>query len=412
MSPVTPLDQQVHIQKTRMLYWDNVQSIIWTVLVSLSYTAIMVVFLPQSSTPFIWLTVLACVTCARVVFSVYVIKYLKVTHKNHDVLKRVFFISLGVVSLIWGFGALLFVPQLSESGCVLTLMFLVCLCMGAMPYLYHDRFAVALFFVGVMLPVVAWLMIQPDVLYRVSSSVAVLVVLSSYLISKRLYTFMTRTLVLQIENAKLFNHLVEANKELQEKSSTDTLTKVPNRRAFEAEFKKIHSNLCRTGQCLSVVMMDIDYFKKVNDTHGHLVGDKVLQRVAYVIQSQLKRPSDFVARYGGEEFVIMLPSTESEGAVQVAQGILDAVAQTDMSDIVANAELRVTLSAGVTSQHATEGWSFEYYVSNADKALYQSKANGRNCVTLFEGNVANDDEAHTEASIGTSIETAIKANAK
>lgn len=391
MSPVTSLDQQVHIQKTRMLYWDNVQSIIWTVLVSLSYTGIMVVLLPQSSTPFIWLAVLACVTGARVAFSVYVINYLKVTYKNHDTLKRTFFISLGIVSLIWGFGALFFVPQLSLSGCVLTLMFLVCLCMGAMPYLYHDRFAVALFFVGVMLPVVVWMMIQSGVLYRLSSAVAVLVVLSSYLISKRLYTFMTRNLVLQIENAKLFNNLVEANRELQEKSSTDTLTKVPNRRAFEAEFKKIHSNLYRTGQFLSVVMMDIDYFKKVNDTHGHLVGDRVLQRVAQVIQSQLKRPSDFVARYGGEEFVVMLPSTESCGAVKVAQGVVDAVAQTDMSDIVANAELRVTLSAGVTSLLATEGWSFEYYVSNADKALYQSKANGRNCVTLFADDSTNEE---------------------
>lgn len=396
MPPVTSLEQQVHIQKTRMLYWDNVQSIFWTALVSLSYTGVMMVLLPHAFPLFIWLAVLASVTLLRVAFSLYVVKYLKITPKNHDALRRVFFVLLGLVSLIWGFGTLFFVPQLSLSGCVLTLMFLVCLCMGAMPYLYHDRFAVALFFIGVMLPITVWLMIQPDTLYKVSSAVALLVVLSNYLISKRLYTFMMRTLVLQIENAKLFNNLVGANKELQQKSSTDMLTKVPNRQAFEAEFKKIHSNLCRTGQCLSVVMMDIDYFKRINDTHGHLVGDQVLKRVAGVIQNQLKRPSDFVARYGGEEFVVMLPSTEAKGAVQVAQDIVDAVAQTDVSDIVGSSQSQVTLSAGVASLLATEGWCLDRYVSNADKALYQSKANGRNCVSLF-----SDSDVKLDALVDT-----------
>lgn len=378
------LDQQVSIQKTRMLYWDNVQSILWTVLVSLSYTGIMLVLLPHSSAPLMWLAVLSVVTVLRFALSVYVLKRRKLTADTHTTLRYVFLLLLCASSLVWGFGALFFVPQLSVSGALLTLMSLVCLCMGAMPYLYHDRFAVALFFTGAILPLVAWLAMQSQWLYAIAGVSAVLVVMASYLISRKLYSFMTRTMVLQIENAKLFNNLVEANKELQKKSATDILTKVPNRRAFTEEFKKIHSNLYRTGQFLSIVILDIDYFKRVNDTYGHVVGDKVLARVARVIQSKLKRPSDFVARYGGEEFVVMLPSTEADGAVQVAQDIVDAVSQTPMSDLVSDTVLTVTISAGVASVLATESASIDFYISKADKALYEAKNAGRNRVRLFQ----------------------------
>ena len=132
---------------------------------------------------------------------------------------------------------------------------------------------------------------------------------------------------------------------------------------------------------MSVLMMDIDHFKKVNDSYGHLAGDKIIHWVAQALKQQLKRPADMVARYGGEEFIVMLPGTDVDGAVKVADAMRAAVHALDISEAVGEG-VSITLSAGVTCRNSQDAETLLEFVRWADQALYAAKHAGRNCTKV------------------------------
>jgi diguanylate cyclase (GGDEF)-like protein len=160
-------------------------------------------------------------------------------------------------------------------------------------------------------------------------------------------------------------------------SMTDPLTGLLNRRSYLDLSGKEETRARRHGNPFSVLMLDIDHFKKINDTYGHPVGDLAIKALAAVCSSAL-RPHDILARYGGEEFVLTLPHTPAEGARTVAERIREAVEQTTVSS--ENGVVRFTVSIGVSTY--SNGESFDHIVERADKALYISKEGGRNRVTV------------------------------
>jgi two-component system, cell cycle response regulator len=170
--------------------------------------------------------------------------------------------------------------------------------------------------------------------------------------------------------------LLASNQRLEELSRTDGLTGVANRRAFDAELCTRFEHAKRYARPLTLLMIDIDHFKKVNDTLGHQAGDEVLERIARVLQ-RATRQSDFVARFGGEEFVVLLPETPLLEGLQVAEKIRAAVASEDLP-------ARVTVSVGVATMPQPELDSPEALVAAADAALYRAKRSGRNRVE-YEG---------------------------
>ncbi|HEY9658597.1 MAG TPA: diguanylate cyclase, partial [Allocoleopsis sp.] len=149
-----------------------------------------------------------------------------------------------------------------------------------------------------------------------------------------------------IQQAELYQQLQSANRDLHRYATTDSLTQVANRRAFEDHLQKEWQRLAREQQPLSLILCDVDYFKRYNDTYGHPAGDICLVQVAQTLQSTLKRPADLVARYGGEEFIIILPNTTNAGAVQVAQNIQQQIAQLQLPHAASLASSYVTLSLG------------------------------------------------------------------
>ncbi|ETX12281.1 diguanylate cyclase [Marinomonas ushuaiensis DSM 15871] len=170
----------------------------------------------------------------------------------------------------------------------------------------------------------------------------------------------------------------KAQEELEKRAYYDHLTGLLNRGSF---FQQCESVLNKTSTPLSIVMMDIDYFKKVNDAYGHKAGDLVLQKLAEVSQLVL-RQNDVIARIGGEEFAILLPSTKQEGAIKVANTLRLAI---EKSRVIGpdNQEIHVTVSLGIAYKEG--GYcSVDELLSQADKALYQSKNAGRNCVHSLE----------------------------
>ena len=172
--------------------------------------------------------------------------------------------------------------------------------------------------------------------------------------------------------------LNESKHDLLGKVHFDALTGIYNRRFMEDSLRRIIKSLSRSGGVLSVLMMDIDFFKKYNDTYGHSVGDACLKAVAEAIAKSLSRADDFVARYGGEEFAVILPDTDESGGRVIADKILENIRARNIPHEKNEAADRVTLSIGLTTNNANHRQNGDDYIKRADIALYQSKQNGRN----------------------------------
>ncbi|MFA6195824.1 MAG: GGDEF domain-containing protein [Sulfurimonas sp.] len=174
--------------------------------------------------------------------------------------------------------------------------------------------------------------------------------------------------------------LKKANQQLKALSVTDELTQLANRRSFEEYFQNHWELAKRQGVAISIVMCDIDYFKKVNDTYGHLGGDAVLKNIAQIMQTSLKRNTDFIARYGGEEFIIVMYDTNADIAYELCTRIQDNLK--NMEDFVFQGTTMkpVTMSFGISSTVPQKDDISEELIKHADNALYKAKDNGRDCI--------------------------------
>ncbi|MEM6252806.1 MAG: diguanylate cyclase [Cyanobacteria bacterium P01_D01_bin.156] len=177
--------------------------------------------------------------------------------------------------------------------------------------------------------------------------------------------------------AQRTEELEAANKELQQYATIDSLTQVANRRRFDEYLDYVWRWLIREQQPLALIFCDVDYFKLYNDTYGHPVGDSCLQQIAKAMLAVAERPTDLVARYGGEEFAIILPKTQFEGAVKVAEQLQQHIQQLNIPHSASEVSDRVTVSIGVA-------WIFPHphqlpktLVTYADQSLYEAKAQGR-----------------------------------
>lgn len=173
-------------------------------------------------------------------------------------------------------------------------------------------------------------------------------------------------------------NLKEANEKLKELSIMDGLTRIPNRRRFDEFLCSEWNRHFRGKNYLSIILCDIDFFKFYNDTYGHQAGDECLKKVALAIQEMVHRSTDLCARYGGEEFVVILPCTDAEGAMIVAEKIRMNVKNLEISHENSKVDAHITLSLGVATMIPTNCNSAEELVALADKAMYKAKENGRN----------------------------------
>jgi len=176
------------------------------------------------------------------------------------------------------------------------------------------------------------------------------------------------------------------NAELQRLSSIDKLTGLPNRRALEDRFELLWQECSATGTPLSAIVIDIDHFKIINDVYGHLYGDEALRRIAGLLPNALRGPSDLAARFGGEEFVLLLPHTESEIALTVADRVRRLV-ETAGTPLVAHPSgetmMWATVSCGVSTCIPACSCNCDQLLAAADYALYTAKRSGRNRIEFY-----------------------------
>lgn len=174
--------------------------------------------------------------------------------------------------------------------------------------------------------------------------------------------------------------LHEANKALETLSSLDGLTGIANRRQFDKVIVNEWNRAMRNFSPISLLMLDIDFFKLFNDTYGHQKGDACLKEVAEILKANEKRPADLAARYGGEEFAVILPETDSKGALEIATSILEMIRDANIPHQASKVHTILTASLGVSTMSAERGTPPEILILQADKALYKAKEQGRNQV--------------------------------
>lgn len=191
---------------------------------------------------------------------------------------------------------------------------------------------------------------------------------------------LTSQIAISIENARLYADMEERvaarTRELEAMALRDTLTGVANRKAFDERLAEEFARSRRSGQPLSLLMIDIDHFKHVNDTFGHLIGDECLKQMGTTLTGFPHRPGDFVARYGGEEFGLVVQNTNLDGAMVLAERVLDAV----RGIVLETKSVRhpITVSIGVATAVPEHPSTPSMLIATADRRLYAAKASGRN----------------------------------
>ena len=174
--------------------------------------------------------------------------------------------------------------------------------------------------------------------------------------------------------------LLDTNLVLQRLMNSDGLTGLSNRRHFDEYLELEWRRAMREQAQLSLLMIDVDYFKSFNDTFGHLAGDEALRKVAEAIRNSCARPSDLPARYGGEEFVLVLPNTSPVGARLVAEKLRQSVEAMKIAHNMPDINSNLTVSIGLATHTPSMGSHCRQLILAADKGLYQAKNNGRNQV--------------------------------
>ncbi len=194
-------------------------------------------------------------------------------------------------------------------------------------------------------------------------------------------------LEIAIQQSKLYQELQNTNEKLYKLATLDGLTQIANRRYFNEYLEQEWLRMAREKKPLSLIMCDIDFFKKYNDTYGHQKGDECLQRVAKAISTVVKRPADLVARYGGEELAVILPNTNLEGAIYIAKIIRQEVCNLQIPHQGAPIYKQVTMSLGVSTIIPFPEATYKSLIAAADRALYQAKEKGRNQVIPYVGDI-------------------------
>lgn len=195
-----------------------------------------------------------------------------------------------------------------------------------------------------------------------------------FLLSKRFYSE-------YIQAFEIENELKAKQKLLEKLTITDTLTGVYNRQYFDNTLDMQWSLASRSQAYLSILFLDLDFFKKVNDVYGHVVGDTALCHAANIFKDESKRKSDMVARYGGEEFAIILAGTNHQDACKLAERVRERIENTPV--IHGDNSINITVSIGVNTTIPNNQSNCTEFLDNADQALYEAKSQGRNRVMGF-----------------------------
>ncbi len=328
---------------------------------------------------YIWGMLMTAV-CAYRVLEFYI--YRKNIHikRDYKVAHARFLLGAGLLGLCYSLGFAFFFDQLPLVNQVYLLLIITAATLGTLGYFAPDKISLNLFLYTMTIPVAVSMLVEGQNLYLILGSICIVYILSI----KKLFMWhnkvVTEMIQLGLENKKLLNSLQGINASLTELSLIDELTQVANRRSLDDNLEKEWSRARRMNKPISMLMIDIDYFKQYNDEFGHLKGDECLTYIAKYLKNNLNRSGDFIARYGGEEFCIIMPDTNLDGAVTFAEKIHSGVRDLKISNPGSKISKYLTISIGVASAVPVRNEGYMDLIYTSDKALYNAKNDGRNII--------------------------------
>ncbi len=329
--------------------------------------------------------------------------------------KNAFLVSLFISGCMWGLFAIVALPSEHIFFTAFTVMVITGLIGGAVSTYAISRIAYIIYSTTSAFPLIVILMMQPDTAHQ-GFALTITVYYGFMLVSMlRLNKMVEQSVQLQFDNLDLLyqlgrekNHVEETNRTLEldienrkaieqrlmeEKieaevkihqftklSVEDGLTKVMNRRGFNESFEQHWNQAIKYQDSLSLIMLDIDYFKNFNDYYGHPRGDEVLYKIAKTCTANVRKEMDLVTRYGGEEFVVILPKTGLNQACAVAQKLRTGLASLGIPHAESKVAKIVSASFGIASMIPQQTLKSADLLELVDQALYSAKSNGRNCV--------------------------------
>ena len=296
------------------------------------------------------------------------------TDERYETLnKNIFFASVIVTALIWGiiYALIMFLKEEYTEQFLMSLC--VCgLCAGGVVAFTPHRKLSIFFNLSMLVPVIITILLNGR-----NMPLAVMVVLFSlYMV---LISYRGNQ---EYWNALENEYLLEVkSQEMTHLSNTDVLTGLYNRRYFDKEFDRELKRSGRSQSLLSIVLWDIDHFKRINDSFGHQIGDEYLRKTAAILTSVFRRDNDIVARYGGEEFIVLLPNIDADQASQLAEKVRQKIRS--MTIDYQGRMVGATISAGVICCFPNLNTKSDSIISGADKALYKAKQEGRDRIAVF-----------------------------
>lgn len=296
--------------------------------------------------------------------------------ERYEILNRyIFFTSVIITGLVWGLTLSLLMLHEGEPGTQLIMTVCISgLCAGGVVAFIPHRMLSIIFNIS---------MLAPTTIILLAKGFNIPLAVMFFLYSVYLVLIAIRGNAEYWDALENENLLEIKSLELARLSNTDVLTGLYNRRFFNDAFDKEWKRSGRDNRLLSIILFDIDYFKKINDTFGHQVGDAYLKKTAEVLTSVFKRESDIVARYGGEEFIILLPGTGADHALQLAEKAIQSMASLAID--YQGEKVGTTLSAGVNCCIPNFNFNVrsDSMIVGADQALYMAKERGRNQVVVL-----------------------------
>lgn len=328
----------------------------------------------------LWLATVAAVTLARIALAM---RFARRQPIAEEMLgwERAFVVTLTAVTLVWGLGGWLVMPADSPVHQAIVYFFLMGVAGGAVATYAAHTVATTVAVTALMLPATLGFAFEPSLELRVMALGGVLYLTAALRATRTFGFFLRRTFQLSWE-------LQEAYTRARERSMTDELTGIANRRAFVEAATVAFDQAQRYRRPLALLMMDVDHFKRINDTYGHPAGDAALRAVAVELR-RAARLADTPGRLGGEEFALLLPETSAREAMVVAERVRRNVAALTVTH--GDSKITFTCSIGVADL-TREVPGIDGLLSVADEALYRAKTQGRDQVVL-----ARDAEAGRKA---------------
>lgn len=331
----------------------------------------------------LWLFTMVLVSIVRLTFNV---RFSSLSGGDFDAERwgNIYILGTFLSGVVWGCLALFYEPTWPVPHQVILFVIYTGIIGGA----FNTNSSVFLAFPAFYLPPVASLMYvmleQTGEGYIELAMLFAIYIALMHTSSVRFYNRLTHTLELQFDNEQLADRLAHSNEQLTLLAEVDPLTQTFNRRSMDRFLADEWTTHMQGAKALSVLFIDIDYFKQYNDTYGHGTGDRCISTVAQTLKNNIRTEEDMVARYGGEEFAVILPHTEGKEARHVAERIMEDIEALHIKHEASNVAKVLTVSIGISTMVPDPAHNTSTILEAADKALYNAKRSGRNRIVCAD----------------------------